>query len=119
RHVRELAPAGPGRGDASGRRRRREGRGDGACVSLAVAPRHRFAAIMRRFLIAALGAIGIALGAGVAVAAPTVVSTRPVSDDTGAKVHFLVGGIEESGRSLKMTDLAVSVDGQLTTPLAV
>src|SRR6185312_8677487 len=47
------------------------------------------------------------------------VSTRPVSDDTGAKVHFLVGGIEESGRSLKMTDLAVSVDGQLTTPLAV
>jgi len=74
---------------------------------------------MRRFLIAASGAIGIALGAAVAAAAPAVVSTRPVPDETGAKVHFLVGGIEESGRSLKTTNLTVSVDGQPVAPLAV
>ena len=59
---------------------------------------------------------GVALCASPAIAAPTVVSTRPVADDIGAKVHFLVGGIEESGRSLKTTELTVSVDGQPAAP---
>ena len=62
---------------------------------------------------------GVALCASPAIAAPTVVSTRPVADDIGAKVHFLVGGIEESGRSLKTTELTVSVDGQPAAPVAV
>ncbi|HSS40736.1 MAG TPA: vWA domain-containing protein, partial [Polyangia bacterium] len=62
---------------------------------------------------------GVALCASPAIAAPTVVSTRPVADDVGAKVHFLVGGIEESGRSLKTTELTVSVDGQPAAPVAV
>ncbi len=65
------------------------------------------------------GAIGIALYAATAAAAPTIVSTRPVADDDGARVHFLVGGIEESGRSLKTANLTVSVDGQPATPAAV
>ncbi|HVY39286.1 MAG TPA: hypothetical protein VHM31_15185 [Polyangia bacterium] len=72
---------------------------------------------MKRLVIAL--AAGVALCAPPAIAAPTVVSTRPVSDDLAARVHFLVGGIEETGRSLKMTNLAVSVDGQPAAPVAV
>ncbi len=64
-------------------------------------------------------ALGACLMSASALAAPTVVATRPVADDTGAKVHFLVGGIEESGRSLKTTNLSVFVDGQPATPTAV
>ena len=72
---------------------------------------------MKRAVIALTA--GVALCASPAIAAPTVVSTRPVADDLAAKVHFLVGGIEESGRSLKTTNLTVSVDGQPATPAAV
>jgi hypothetical protein len=72
---------------------------------------------MKRGLIA-LTAV-VALRGSPANAAPTVVSTHPVADDTAATVHFLVGGIEESGRSLKTTDLTVSIDGQPAAPVAV
>ena len=82
-----------------------------------LAPGFRRAALMKRALIALTA--GVALCASPAIAAPTVVSTRPVADDIGAKVHFLIGGIEESGRSLKTTDLTVSVDGQPAPPIAV
>jgi hypothetical protein len=74
---------------------------------------------MRRARVILAGAAAAALAASTAAAAPTLVGTHPVADDTGAKVHFLVGGIEESGRSLKTSRLTVSVDGQPATPASV
>lgn len=68
-------------------------------------------------------ALGVAaaawLWAATGLAAPTVVSTRPVADDAAARASFLVGGIEESGRSLKTTGLTVTADGEPVVPFAV
>jgi hypothetical protein len=44
-------------------------------------------------------------------AGPTIITTRPVAAD-GAKIEFLVGGIDEGGRSLSSSGLEVAVDGQ-------
>ncbi len=59
------------------------------------------------------------ISAATALAAPTLVTTRPVADEAAARVSFLVGGIEESGRSLKTTNLSVTVDGEAMSPMAV
>jgi len=64
-------------------------------------------------------AAGVALWTSTARATPTVVATRPVADDAAARASFLVGGIEDTGRSLKTTNLAVSVDGEPTAPAAL
>jgi hypothetical protein len=76
------------------------------------------------------GRIGrVAWAAGVAVASwiaasnaeatPTVLATRPVADEAAARVSFLVGGVEEAGRSLKTTNLSVTADGEAVAPSAV
>jgi hypothetical protein len=46
-----------------------------------------------------------------ALAGPTIITTRPVSTD-GEKIEFLVGGIDEGGRSLSSSGLEIAVDGQ-------
>ena len=46
-----------------------------------------------------------------ALAGPTIVTTRPVSTD-GEKIEFLVGGIDEGGRSLSSSGLEIAVDGR-------
>jgi hypothetical protein len=46
-----------------------------------------------------------------ALAGPTIITTRPVSVD-GEKIEFLVGGIDEGGRSLSGSGLEVAVDGR-------
>ncbi len=46
-----------------------------------------------------------------ALAGPTVISMRPVLAE-GAKVQFLVGGLDGNGRSLSSSGLEVTVDGQ-------
>jgi hypothetical protein len=72
---------------------------------------------MRRVAVAL--AAGVALWTSTGRATPTVVATRPVADDAAARASFLVGGIEESGRSLKTTNLSVTVDGEPVVPAAV
>jgi hypothetical protein len=62
---------------------------------------------------------GVVLWGAAALATPTVVTTRPTANESGERVSFLVGGIEEGGRSLKTTDLAVTADGEATAPAAV
>ena len=66
---------------------------------------------LSRFLSLAL-ALGALLGAGVAQAGPAVISTRPFPDPETGDLTFFVGGISESGRSLKAQRLDMIVDGE-------
>ena len=50
--------------------------------------------------------------AGPAIAGPTILTTPPALD--GAKLSFLIGGIDESGRSLKIANLDLYTDGTLS-----
>jgi|HubBroStandDraft_5_1064220.scaffolds.fasta_scaffold34127_2 hypothetical protein len=66
----------------------------------------------RRCLVLGACALGSVLLPGVpALAGSTVMTTRPVSTDSGT-IEFLLGGIDESGRSLSSSGLEVAVDGQ-------
>ncbi|HLK90240.1 MAG TPA: FHA domain-containing protein [Polyangia bacterium] len=71
-----------------------------------------------RLLLGACALAGLLSVARPAAAGPTIITTRPTSTDTG-KVEFLVGGIDESGRSLNGSALEVTLDGELATPSAV
>jgi hypothetical protein len=64
----------------------------------------------------ALGGILLALPA---VAGPTLITTRPASEAGADRITFLVGGIDESGRSLKASTLELTVDGQPTATTSV
>jgi hypothetical protein len=57
-----------------------------------------------------LGALSFA---SAAVAAPTVVTTRPVIERDGADVSFFIGGVDDGGRSLKPSAVELSADGTL------
>jgi len=57
-------------------------------------------------------ALAFALGAGAAHAGPAVISTRPFPDAETGDLTFFVGGISESGRSLKAQRLDMIVDGE-------
>jgi hypothetical protein len=72
----------------------------------------------RRFWLGAC-TLGPILLAARAVAAPTLVTTRPASEDGSGKVAFLVGGIDDSGRSLKASRLELAIDGQPGNTLSV
>jgi hypothetical protein len=63
----------------------------------------------RRFAWAAC-ALATALLARSAAAGPTVITTPPVLD--GSQLSFLIGGLDENGRSLKTTGLDLSIDGK-------
>jgi hypothetical protein len=49
-----------------------------------------------------------------AIAGPTLITTRPASEGGTERITFLVGAIDESGRSLKASTLELTVDGQPT-----
>jgi hypothetical protein len=55
--------------------------------------------------------LGPILWAARAVAGPTLITTRPASEDVSDRITFLVGGIDESGRSLKASTLDLAIDG--------
>lgn len=57
-------------------------------------------------------ALASLLGASVAQAGPAVISTRPFPDPETGDLTFFVGGISESGRSLKAQRLDMIVDGE-------
>jgi len=57
-------------------------------------------------------AVASLLGASVAQAGPAVISTRPFPDPDTGDLTFFVGGISESGRSLKAQRLDMIVDGE-------
>ncbi|HZL20510.1 MAG TPA: FHA domain-containing protein [Polyangia bacterium] len=65
----------------------------------------------RRSVGGACALAGLLFGGSPAIAGPTIITTRPVSAD-GGKIEFLVGGIDEGGRSLSSSGLEVAVDGQ-------
>jgi hypothetical protein len=72
----------------------------------------------RRFLLGACALASLVLAARPAAARPTIISTRPTTTDTG-NIEALVGGIDESGRSLSSSALEVMLDGQPVAPSAV
>jgi hypothetical protein len=73
----------------------------------------------RRCSVGGACALGwLLFGAGQAIAGPTIITTRPGSVD-GDKIEFLVGGIDEGGRSLSSSGLEVAVDGQPVGALSV
>jgi hypothetical protein len=51
------------------------------------------------------------LAAGAARAAPTVISTRPAVEGAGGEIGFFVGGVDDTGRSLKPSAVEVLADG--------
>ncbi|HVZ87480.1 MAG TPA: FHA domain-containing protein [Polyangia bacterium] len=62
----------------------------------------------RRLGLAACALAGV-LSARTAAAAPTVITTPPELD--AGKLSFLIGGLDESGRSLKTSTLDLAIDG--------
>ena len=52
------------------------------------------------------------LATRVAVAAPTVITTRPEIDPTSGDAVLFVGGIDDNGRSIKASAIEVSVGGK-------
>jgi hypothetical protein len=65
----------------------------------------------RRAVVSAATLGWFLLGAFPAIAGPTIITTRPFATE-GGKIEFLVGGIDEGGRSLSSSGLEVTVDGE-------
>jgi hypothetical protein len=57
-------------------------------------------------------ALGALLLAPPVSAGPVLITTRPAPADGSDRVAFLVGGIDETGRSLKASTLDLTIDGQ-------
>ena len=73
---------------------------------------------MRRLPVTLAAAMLAALSAGGASAGPTVVVTRPAGDPDTGELTFFIGGVSETGRSLKSTSVEILADGSSMGPPA-
>lgn len=82
------------------------------------AGRIRVVAACRLLAVTAAVLAGVGMPVQQALAAPAVITTRPVPDVDPADLMFFVGAINDSGRSLKASSLELVVDGSPVGPPA-
>ena len=63
--------------------------------------------------------LGSALFAPSALAGPALITSRPTAESDTGKISFLVGGVDDSGRSLKTSSVELLIDGKPTSAASV